>query len=158
MSEMLGNQFFMARKYEEAEKELEEALSNNQNSKHIRRKLIICYTQTNKLNQAFSLFYKLAVEDIDFIMSADPILDDCPCPEIVTYLKDNAPEDTKKVLNELKMLGILWLYCDPNKSYKYFKDYLKLDPNDSKIAHLIKLLGSKLDNGNISNDEINYPS
>ena len=92
MSEMLGNQYFMARKYQEAVKELEPVYLTDSVSKPIRRKLIIAYAQTGKLKKSLELFISLVKEDVEFIINADVIYDDCPCPEIVEKLKTKIKE------------------------------------------------------------------
>ncbi len=120
MSEMLGNQYFMARKFSLAETELIEFISRNESNKPARKKLIICLTQTGKIEKALKIFNKLIEEDIEFIIKTDPIKDDCPCPELVTKL-----ESENKVaysISELyTVLGMLWLYCDVNDSLKNFE-------------------------------------
>ncbi len=134
MSEMLGNQYFLARKFCEALTELEEALNKDLFNKSIRKKLIICYLKTNRLDKALKLFIQLINEDIDIIINTDPILDDCPCPEIIYELENTLEaEDT----NERNIaLGILWLYCDLSTSIKYFS---KLPVNDDVRFILNKL-------------------
>ncbi len=74
MSEMLGNQYFMARNYINAEKELEPEYLKDSTNKGIRRKLIICYVQTRKFEKALDIFHSLVKEDVTFIISADKIL------------------------------------------------------------------------------------
>ena len=69
MSEMLGNQYFLARKYSLAAEQLEKALFNDPGSKGIRRKLVVCYTQTGDIDKALQLFLSLIKEDIDFVIT-----------------------------------------------------------------------------------------
>ncbi|MBX3008845.1 MAG: tetratricopeptide repeat protein [Melioribacteraceae bacterium] len=137
MSEMLGNQYFMARNYFAALSELEKVFEKNPTNKSLKRKLIICYTQTNDLEKALILFNELVEEDIEFIIEADAIKDDCPCPELVKEL-DN-PLSTPYFEDEFEnliCLGIIWLYCDVSKSYEYFKEAQHLN-NQNKVINLI---------------------
>ena len=83
MSEMLGNQFFLARNYAGAANELEKALKKDPASKYVQRKLVVCYSQINKLEKAFNVFYDLAKRDMDFIINAKYDDAECPCPELV---------------------------------------------------------------------------
>ena len=69
MSEMLGNQYFLARNYSGAAQELEKVLREDSKNKAIRRKLIVCYTQIGEIQEALSLFLSLAKEDIGFIIN-----------------------------------------------------------------------------------------
>src|SRR5574340_573758 len=90
MSEMLGNQYFLSRKYCEALRELEESLLKNPSNKSIKKKLIICYVMAGKVYTALELFEQLITEDIYFIINTDPILDDCPCPEIIYEIENSS--------------------------------------------------------------------
>lgn len=138
---MLGNQYFMARKYSEAMAELESALQSDPNNIKIKKKLVICYTQTDRMMDSFDLFYKLVNENPKIIIDTDPILDDCPCPEIIQYLSSNAGQSHQ--LNNNLMMGILWLYCDITKSQHYFELYCKDSPKDKRAAEIIKILSDE---------------
>lgn len=132
MSEMLGNQYFMARNYAEAERELEPLLANNTASKAVRRKLIICYTQNGQLRKALNLFNELISEDIEFILNADPVKDDCPCPELV----DNIEKfDLEHFEDYLVLKGILWLYCDYEKSLFNFAKAVGHSSDDQAVLY-----------------------
>lgn len=138
MSEMLANQYFLTRKYCEAQAELESTLSKYPANKSIKKKLIICYVVNKDLRKAFDLFSELVNEDADFIINTDTILDDCPCPEIIYEIENTAVyanEEEKTIA-----LGILWLYCDVN----YSISHLKLTGyKDERINQIIKLLSTK---------------
>lgn len=125
MSEMLGNQYFMVRKYCEALAEFEEEYRKGTANKSVRKKLIICFIKTNRIKEAFEIFIKLVDEDLEFIINTDPIFDDCPCPDIIYELENSIETDNR---DERKLiLGMLWLFCDIKKSIKYFS---KLPMND----------------------------
>ena len=81
-SEMLGNKYFLARNYNLAAVNFQETLKSDPINKTIRKKLIICYTQTGQVKKAFDIFYLLAKEDIEFIIDTDLVADDCPCEEL----------------------------------------------------------------------------
>lgn len=135
MSEMLGNQYFMARNYKEAIREFEPIYLTNPTNKSVKRKLIIGYTQTGKIMKAFELFTSLVQEDISYIINADPIFDDCPCPEIIKQLNPTQKDTASAELNIYN--GILWLYCDKNNSIKFFRKALKDFSQDSKLKQVI---------------------
>ncbi|OQX96065.1 hypothetical protein B6I21_02205 [candidate division KSB1 bacterium 4572_119] len=143
MCEMLGNQYFLARKYSLAAIELEKALGKDPANKSIRRKLVICRIQSGKIQQALELFSSLIDEDVAFIMDADPILDDCPCPELV-YDFEKQLNDNKKSLECNLKLAMIWLYCDIEKSILYFNKSLELLPDDPEIKRVLKLLTNYL--------------
>jgi len=138
MSEMLGNQYFMARNYKEAVRELEPVYLKDSLNKSVRRKLIIAYAQTGKLMKALDLFISLIQEDVDFIINADPIFDDCPCPEIIEKLisspQDNISPDTN-IYN-----GILWLYCDTKVSLKFLKKAIEESPENEGLKESVKII------------------
>ncbi len=142
MSEMLGNYHFLVRNYSSAIKELEEVIAVCPAENKAKKKLIICYTQTDQLNKAVDLFYNLVKEDIDCIINTDPEIEDCPCPELTRNLEEGLIERNNEY--ELAVeLGILWLYCDKEKSLKYFQKAWQLSSSDKRIAVIIEKLTTK---------------
>lgn len=148
MSEMLGNQYFMARNYASACVELEKVLKVNPTNKPVRCKLIICYMQSGKLQKAFDLFISLCHEDIDFIMNMDPIKDDCPCFDILPALEKQFNHN-KDRFDYLLKLGITALYCDLAKSIKYFGLAHKLERSDLKVKYVLNLLKLRMEKDEI---------
>ncbi|MFZ5518921.1 MAG: tetratricopeptide repeat protein [Candidatus Zhuqueibacterota bacterium] len=146
MSEMLGNQYFLTRKYALAARELESALVKDPRSKVIRRKLIICFIQTGNIDKAEELFLDLVQQDVSFIIESDPIIDDCPCPELVNDVEAQIAGEKNSPSYMLK-LGMLWLYCDIRKSIHYFTSLQKIEPNNQMVKivlfHLKSFLLSK---------------
>ena len=61
MSEMLGNQYFLARNYDGAAHELAGALLKDAKNKFIKRKLIVCYNQIGQIQKALELFLSLII-------------------------------------------------------------------------------------------------
>jgi tetratricopeptide (TPR) repeat protein len=139
MSEMLGNQYFIARNYPAAEIELEKCLEKYPESKPLRRKLIVCFTQTGKVKRALDMFTELIQEDIGFVTNADVEHDDCPCPEIVEEFEEKSTVGEYNLDNKI-MLGILWLYCDTEKSLDYFRFADNKNPGNEKIQSCIRLI------------------
>jgi tetratricopeptide (TPR) repeat protein len=138
-SEMLGNKYFLARNYHGAAQNLQFVLTQNPINKSARKKIIICYTQTGEIDKAFDNFYSLVKEDINFIINTDPVADDCPCPELVVkygkvFSYENESFDMKL------MLGMLWLYCDVNKSFEFFSEVAKSNTDDFRIEEVLTLI------------------
>ncbi len=146
MSEMLGNQYFMARNYKEAVRELEPVYLKDMSNKSVQRKLIIGYTQIGKISKALELFIPLVIEDAEYIMDADPIKDDCPCTEIMEHLTSSPKEINSAEANIYN--GILWLYCNAKKSLEFFKraviDFPQNDGLKNIISHIEKHIESEL--------------
>lgn len=141
MSEMLGNQYFLAKRYSDAYAELEAELNKDTaNRKSISKKLIICYLQTDQLDKAFDMFYSVVTRSVNVITDTNPEKDGCPCPEIIN---ENLPR--LKYNNDLEQnlkMGILWLYCDAHKSIDYFD---KIQPNNKyseRVKEIIEVLKS----------------
>ena len=82
-SEMLGNQYFIARKYERAAISLREALLANPHNNAAKKKLILCYTQLGEVKKALHLFNELIEDDIDLIINTGIEEDYCPCPDLI---------------------------------------------------------------------------
>ena len=135
---MLGNQYFMARNFIKALKELEPIYYNNKKNKAVRRKLIIGYAQTGQLLKALHIFHSLVKEDIQFIIKADSIYDDCPCEEIVQNLHLFPKEFDEGDFNLYS--GILWLYCDPQKSLLFFNKAKEYFPEEKEIRNIISII------------------
>ena len=139
MSEMLANYHFIVRNYCNAVPQLEDELQRNPFNKQIMKKLIICYTQTNQLQQALKLFTQLIENDIDFIINTNQEYEDCPCPDLIAML-ENQTVPRPNNFELYSELGILWLYCDRNESNKYFLKALELDKNNKTLLTIIDLL------------------
>lgn len=142
-SEMLGNKYFLARNYESAAKNFQYILQSDPINKSIRKKLIICYTQTDQIQKAFENFYLLAKDDINFIMNTDIVADDCPCPELIVKYGNVLPYEYDS--DDLKlMLAMLWLYCDAKKSLEFFKRIIEENPGNSRIKEIVSLIEEKI--------------
>ena len=131
MHEMLASQYFITRKYDLAVLELEKAMSANPANKSIKKKIIICYIQTNQVNKAFDIFTKLVKEDVFFIINTDIVADYCPCPELIFEYQNKVDvyEDQRHHL----ILAMLWLYCDLDESIIYFELVKKNSEQDVRI-------------------------
>lgn len=156
MNEMLGNQYFMARNYLRAANVFQEVLKEDPSNVNARKKLIIAFTQIGKYSQAVELFTNFISKNIDKIIETDPIKDDCPCPELVHNLEHLTTHGSES-FTTYETLGILWLYCDINKSIEYFRKALSLKPKDEKVNGILILLNKKLSDLRQSN-KIQYPS
>ena len=124
---MLGNQFFMARNYPAAQKEFEEVYLTKPENISVKKKLLICYTQTGKIKEAIELFNYFLNDNIEFIINTDPSLDDCPCAELIEKIEQKN-HHLESSIDHLLILAIIWLYCDEKKSLEYFKKLHELDP------------------------------
>lgn len=143
MNEMLANYQFLVRNYQNAVNELIDVVANNPLNKKARKKLIICFTQTHQLDKALDIFIKLINEDVDFIINTNPEIEDCPCPELVTKLESGEIEREDKYELFIE-LGILWLYCSPQKSLENFNRALALNPNNELLNAAINKISTKV--------------
>jgi hypothetical protein len=132
MNEMLGNQYFLSRDYIHAQLELEQALLQHPSSVSIKKKLIICHIQTGSTQRALDLFLETIIQDIHSIIDTDPIFDNCPCPQLVYEMENSLKPSTTN--EKILALGMLWLYCDINKSLKYFTSLSVPDERITKIV------------------------
>lgn len=142
-SEMLGNKYFLARNYENAAKNFQHTLQTDPINKSIKKKLIICYTQTGQFQKAFENFYMLAKENVNFIIDTDIVADDCPCPELIEKYGNVLPYENDSYDMKL-MLAMLWLYCDEKKSLEFFKGILVENPGDPRIKEIASLIEEKI--------------
>jgi tetratricopeptide (TPR) repeat protein len=143
MSVMLGNRYFIARQYEKAIALLEEALPNSSTPEKIKKKLVICYVQVGKIERALFHFHDLVRKDPKIIIDTDPYHDDCPCYEII-------PTWEKKLKNEeqsqdyYESLGMLYLYCNKNRSIQYFEKALENTKFKTVISSILKIITEKV--------------
>jgi len=143
MNEMLGNQYFMARNYIAAASVFQEVLKEDPSNINARKKLIIAFTQIGKYTKAVDLFSSFITQNIDNIIETDPIKDDCPCPELVHNL-EHLTQHGDESFTTYEVLGILWLYCDINKSIECFKKALEIKPKDEKVNAILVILNKRL--------------
>ena len=139
MSEMLGNRYFIARKFGKAIPYLEAALSDAPQAVQIKKKLIICYIQTGQIEKAFRLVYDLVNQEPKDILETDIYYEDCPCGELIPQWLEKEDETSDKT--ELyEILGMLHLYCDLDKAVKYFNKAKFNSPHSGKLLNLVKKL------------------
>ncbi|MCW8803078.1 MAG: tetratricopeptide repeat protein [Ignavibacteriaceae bacterium] len=140
---MLGNKYFLARNYKGAAANFQHTLQTDPINKSIRKKLIICYTQTGQFQKAFENFYMLAKENVNFIIDTDIVADDCPCPELIEKYGNVLPYENDSYEMKL-MLAMLWLYCDAKKSLEFFKGILVENSGDPRIKEITSLIEEKI--------------
>lgn len=139
MSEMLGNRYFIARKFSKAIPYLEAALTETPQSAKIKRKLIICYIQTGHFDDAFRLLYEVINSDPKVILETDLYYDDCPCVELIPQWQAKEPEAANK-MELYEVLGMLYLYCDIDKAIEYFNKAKFGSSHSAKLISLVKKL------------------
>lgn len=139
MSEMLANRYFMARKFDRAVPILERLLRENPGKTRMKKKLIICYTQTGELNRAEALFLEVLRENPWLIIDTDPSSEDCPCPELTERLERQLHGRQPTVV-DLNQMGILYLYCNPQASLRCFRRSLGLDPQQPYLRQILDIL------------------
>ena len=146
-SEMLGNKYFLARKYKNAAENFQHTLQTNPINKSVRKKLIICYTQIGQIQRALENFYTLVKEDVNFIMETDIVADDCPCPELIEKYGSVLPYEKDSIDMKL-MLAMLWLYCDAKKSLEFFKRILIEKQGDPRVQEIASFIERKIKSTN----------
>jgi len=83
-------------------------------------------------------------EDVKFIINADPIFDDCPCPEIEKQLRTSPKDILSPDINIYN--GILWLYCNPKISVKFLKKAIMDFPENTDIKNAIEIIRQEIKN------------
>lgn len=136
MNEMLGNQYFMARKFIEAERAYEFHLRTHELTDNILKKLIICYSQTDQLEKSWNNFLILTKRNIATIIETDPIKDDCPCPEIIAHIESSTKTESHSDTT-LLTLAMLTLYTSIDKSKAYFAKLMHNDKYKDDIAEVL---------------------
>lgn len=143
MSEMLGNQYFLSRNFLKAKEAYETVLLRDPQNDFVKKRLIICYTQSGEIDKAFDLFYEIVKKDIDILITTDIIRDDCPCPELLSKYGNVKPDEESSRDTKL-MLGMLWLYCDAEMSLEFFDSLAKEDTTNFKFVEVMNKIKSKI--------------
>lgn len=139
MSEMLANSYFISRNFAKALPLFEKELHSGKDSEKLKKKLIICYLALGRVDEAFHFFYELVSKDPNIIIDTDPYWDDCPCPEMVRTFEGNKNVDLNSARVSLT-LGMLYLFCDLNRSIRYFEKAAISDPKNLKLSSLLQRL------------------
>lgn len=139
MSEMLGNRYFLARQFDKAIPCLEEALLRNPEGHKIKKKLVICYVEVGQVERAFNYFHALVHVDTKIIIDTDSYYDDCPCCELIPNWESKYEKGAKSA-DILKILGMLYLYCNVDTSIRYFNEALSKVDNTPKINSILNQL------------------
>jgi tetratricopeptide (TPR) repeat protein len=139
MSEMLANQYFLARRFEKAQPLFEELLAHATASFRVKKKLIICYTQTGELEKAENLFLQVLREDPHLIIGTDPQSEDCPCPELTEQLERELKTKPPTVA-QCNQLGMLYLCCELATSLHYFRLSLQMKSEQPRIIEIVDIL------------------
>lgn len=143
MSEMLANQYFLARKFEEARAEFEKDILISPNKKQIQKKLVICYIQTDQVDNAVLYFNRLLNDDIKVFVNTHPINDDCPCPALLKSINSaDIPASKIQDVYLLTKIAILWMYCDRFKSEEYFEELLNRNITDENLISAAGIISS----------------
>lgn len=138
MNEMLGNQYFITRRFKEAASQFERCLLFDQENDEVKKKLIVCYIQQNESSLALKLFAELITKNIGIVLSSNPAKDACPCLELINQI-ENFPSKLIKSEKDA-MLGMLWLYCDALKSRKLFNKLLQNEPNNIEYQTISRII------------------
>lgn len=142
MNEMLGNQYFLARRFKDASNQFEKALLIDPENNGIKKKLIICYLQIREIHLALKLFTDLVSENIEILLKQDPKNLDCPCKQMINEI-ENHPSRLSE-LERNTILGILWTYCDAFHSKQYFSRLRELDPKNLQYKKIYNKLNNSI--------------
>lgn len=107
MSEMLANQYFLARRYQRALPLFRALLIHSLDAVHLQNKLLICYLQTEQFGAALVLCLEILRADPSALIGTDPDGERFPCQELAD--RQPPPHST----SELNQLALLYLYCRP---------------------------------------------
>ncbi|MBN1350448.1 hypothetical protein JXJ21_13620 [candidate division KSB1 bacterium] len=139
MSEMLANQYFMARHYNKAIPLLQKVLDNDPGNINCIKKIIICYAQVGEISRAQEHFMQIMRRDPSIIIDTDPLEDDCPCPGIVQKMEKKTIL-VQDLATHFTVLGMLYLYCDLPKSISYFELSLEKSPDQPILKEVLRIL------------------
>lgn len=137
MSEMLGNHYFLRRDFGLAIDAFSKAF-HPPYPNDILKKIIICHIAQGNISKAKEYFLRVINEDPYIIINTEVIDEDCPCPDLIKQIENklNPPSS----FEDFSILGMLWLYCDSEKSIYYFSKADALNPNEKFISQSLKII------------------
>jgi tetratricopeptide (TPR) repeat protein len=141
MNEMLANQYFIAERFKDACEKYKEVLKVNPTNTQVKKKLILCYIQIGKVQDAFELFLEIITTNINTIIENEKNIYNQPCKKMI-YELEHLPSDLNET-DKMLVLGMLWMYCDINQAIQYFRKLITENPNDLIFKKVLnKLLNS----------------
>ena len=140
MHEMLGNHHFLLKDYVLALAHYEAVLSQGKASTAVRKRAIVCYIQTRQVDEALPLFADLIAEDIGCIIGHTNEQEDCHCPEIIQEYESHMVGTLS--FHDLAAMGMLWLYCKPQKALQWFDRAIQQEPGNPYLKSVITILAS----------------
>ena len=138
MCEMLGNQYYITKRFSLAQSEFEKLLLKHPENNCAKKKLIICNIKLGRIQKAFDDFYYLLMNNIDCLLKCDFEKDECPCVEIIYDV-----ESYQCKLNDFEKnlaLGMLWISLNIEESIEHFNKLLNYDRKFEKIFNVITKL------------------
>jgi len=138
MNEMLANQYFIVQRFEDAYQEFEDVLKVHPSNSLVKKRLILCYLYLGKVEEAFELYTEVITSNINTIIENEINVYDQPCKKMIHKL-EHLPTDFNET-DKLKILGILWSYCNVKTSKIYFEQLIKIIPKDKKLATILQII------------------
>lgn len=139
MSEMLANQYFLARRFDKAQPLLAALLAKEPDNFRAKKKLVICCTQLGEPEQAERLFVEVMHANPRVIIDTDPQSEDCPCPELVERLEREIKTSSPSIM-QLNRLGMLYSYCNAATALAYFRRSLRMNRAQPRIQAIVDIL------------------
>lgn len=137
MCEMLANQYFMTRKFEEALNIYKKIFTGEPSQINVQAKMIICLTVEGRLNDALYYLFDALNKNPDFFINKCFETQICPCKQLIEKAERDLLE-TNSYRKQL-VLGILWSYCSFDKSLENFNQAYSLE-KDQEVSKLISIL------------------
>lgn len=136
MNEMLGNHYFLTKRYKEAIPQYKMSLEKFPNNLFIKKKLIICLLNEGETEAAIKEFTEiLDNEDIGKLLEVRKEEDECSCKQMIFELENNPSKISD--IDRCKILGILWLFCNSFSSLKYFEKLQVEFPKNSIYEEIL---------------------
>ncbi|MCG8607594.1 hypothetical protein MJD09_21745 [bacterium] len=135
MERMLGNQYFMARRFEDAIPCFENALRKTPSDPGIMKHLIGCYVMTGNIEGALHNLGDLLARGI--AKGIDPLPDaeeDAFRQMLAEWYRK--PPRTQSRFEYLLSIAILTLLCEPELAPAYFKEAQKLAPKHELLREI----------------------
>ncbi len=144
MDRMLGNQYFLARKFKEAIPHFEKVLVKSPGDSAVFKNLIFCLVVTEELDKAVAQMIMALHHSPEFLVELSAATDTNPYQEVFLE-RFTKPPATLSGGNYALAMGILSLYCHAELAVSYFHEAKKHSRNKKAIEEILRILSNEND-------------
>ena len=138
MSEMLANRYFYGARFADAAPGFEAVLRKYPEHVAARKKLVVCYVHTGRLQEALELAVGLLREDSRILSQTDKEAEGFPCGDTLEEFRRREKALTPVAFQT--SLGVLQLFCNEGEAVKSLTAASEMEGACSEVRTLRTLI------------------